>query len=156
LWKTFLTTSNSVYVRLGTQYAALATDGFSWAAVAFLRVLRLRQKQILLLRTAATPAPTRRPGAPDKGRHLARLPRTGSKPPKLSAFVIQPQLVDVPTPFPSPKRHPATIPPVDLASKSHRNHRSTPIRQIDVMRPRTPNLRSAPSPCVLAAARLAM
>ena len=74
---------------------------------------------------------------------------------KLSAFAVQPQSRRCPTPFPSPKRHPATIPPADLASKSHQNQRSTPIR-FDVMRPRTPNRQSAPSPCGLAAARLAM
>lgn len=108
------------------------------------------------MRPPATPARIRRQGAPDKDGHLACLPRTGSKRLKLSALVVQPQLRRCPTPFPSPKRHPATIPPADLVSKSHQNHRSTPIRQIDVMRPRTPNLQSAPSPCALAAAKFAM
>src|SRR5207237_3031052 len=67
---------------------------------------------------------------------------TGSKRPKLSAFTVQPQLRLCPTPFHSPNRRPATIPPADLASKSHQNERSTTIR-FDVMRPRTPNRQTA-------------
>jgi len=93
-------------------------------------------------------------GALDKTTHLARLLR-----PEASCLIIRvcrsAQLRRCPTPFPSPKRRPATIPLADLASKSHQNQRSTPIC-FDVMRLRTPNRQSAPLPCGLAAARFAM
>src|SRR5205814_6980416 len=76
------------------------------------------QRHILILPAPGAPAQAAT-SEPDK---VACQPSaTGSKQFNLSGFGVHPQLRRCPTPFPLPKRHPATIPPADLASKSHQN-----------------------------------
>ena len=78
----------------------------------------VKPKTDFALRSPATPA------LDTKARRAGMRPpscapsATGSKRPKFSGFAAQPQLCRCPTPFPSPKRRPATIPPADLGSKS--------------------------------------
>jgi hypothetical protein len=115
----------------------------------------VKPKTDFALRSPATPA------LDTKARRAGIRPpscppsATGSKRPKLSGFAVQPQLCRCPTPISFAKASSSHHSSGDLGSKSHQNQRSTTIR-FDVMRPRTPNRQSAPSPCGLAAATLAM